>query len=65
MEENNSGWIPDNSGLMRATERQEWYGQTQDQVASLIENDPGGDVFWYRCLSEFRPEAFDLSLIHI
>ena len=59
MEENNSGWIPDNSGVMRVTERQEWYGGAQDQVQQLIESDPGGDAFLYRCLKEFCPDAFD------
>ena len=48
MSENNFGWIPDNSGVMRATERQEWYGDASDQVLQLMRDDPGGDTFHYR-----------------
>jgi len=61
MEENQQGWIPDNSGVMRETERQQWYGQAQDEVDQLIKDDPGGDTFHYRCLFQFKPDEFDSS----
>ena len=59
MAETNFGWIPDNSGVMRATERQEWYGDASDQVLQLMRDDPGGDTFHYRCMSHFQPDEFD------
>ena len=59
MSENSFGWIPDNSGVMRVTERQHWYGEVVDQVQQLVQDDPGGDTFHYRCLFQFKPDEFD------
>ena len=59
MQGNDQGWIPDNSGVMRQTERQVWYGQAQEEVDRLIRDDPGGDTFSYRYLAKFKPEEYD------
>tara|TARA_R100000149_G_scaffold37877_1_gene14570 strand:- start:1767 stop:2753 length:987 start_codon:yes stop_codon:yes gene_type:complete len=59
MQGNDQGWIPDNSGVMRQTERQVWYGQAQEEVDRLIKDDPGGDTFSYRYLAKFKPEEYD------
>ena len=53
------GWIPDEKGLVAATERQVWHEALGQQISELAADDDDGDRFPWRTFASLQPQLFE------